>query len=104
PHLTSRSWGGRSSPALRALLIRDVIRGLRSLHSLTQVNIPTPLRDWLTGTSMTLCWFSIIDVIQRRILYDTSTLYCCPRPYGSPFGRRAKPERGHSQNKCRGGH
>ena len=43
---------------------------------------------------MTLSWFSVIDVIQRRTLHETSTLYGCPRPYGSPYGRRAKPERG----------
>ena len=45
------------SPASRALLIRDAIPGLRSLHSLTQGNIRTPLRDWLTRRSMTLCWY-----------------------------------------------
>jgi hypothetical protein len=69
------------SPASRALLIRDVIPGLRSLHSLTQGNIPTPLRDWLTRTSMlTLCWLCVIDVMQRRTLHETSTLYSCPHP------------------------
>jgi transposase len=42
-----------------------------------------------------------LDVIQRRTLYETSTLYGCPRHYRRHYGHWASAEREEqSRNKC----